>query len=463
MKRKFLINNPDHSRLLLFFTGWSTDWRILEGISITAGYDVIVAWDYRDFNLEDFEREYDEMVVMAWSFGVYAAQKSLEKLTEKNNITLLCAINGSLNPVHPEKGIIPEIFSATLDNLDERNLERFRLRMCGGKKSFLEKSGNLPIDSNIDELIDELKVFRDNNDDYDENDYLRWDCAFISSQDTIFPSLNLANAWSGVTKVILRNSYHLPDFSKIINKVLRNKNLISRNFSRHHSTYNDYAIVQNRLSAQLAGWLKENHIEANKILEVGSGTGFLSKKLYSLYPLSNITLLDLPDSTLLELGDYISGDAEVILTRIEDKSYDLIASASTLQWLHSPKKFINQSYRLLEKGGFLVVNYFTEGNCFEVADLTSNSLLYHDGNLLLRYAESIGFKIIVKEQQTNVLKFHTPSELLNHLRATGVNGLSGKTLSYRETKELMSKLPVDNEGLYSLTYVSFGFLLQKIY
>ena len=108
MQTKYLINNEENNRLILFFTGWSTDWRILSDVRIPDGYDLLIVWDYRNPAPFNILKKYDETVVLAWSFGVYAAQLLLPSLSSGLNITGRWAVNGSLNPIDPISGIPPE-------------------------------------------------------------------------------------------------------------------------------------------------------------------------------------------------------------------------------------------------------------------------------------------------------------------------------------------------------------------
>ncbi len=56
-----LLTSGNERRLLLIFAGWGMDDAPLRELTPHAGYDLAVAWDYRDLNLPDFTNGYDEI------------------------------------------------------------------------------------------------------------------------------------------------------------------------------------------------------------------------------------------------------------------------------------------------------------------------------------------------------------------------------------------------------------------
>ncbi|MDD3954660.1 MAG: DUF452 family protein [Lentisphaeria bacterium] len=129
MNTTFVQQNQS-DRLLLFFHGWGMDPGIFQHWE-QAGFDVLVAWDYRQLTALPPLARYREIRLLAWSLGVWVAA-----VTELPPLSQAIAVNGTLQPIDPESGIQPEIFQGTIDHwLDEQARERFQQRVIGPKSA----------------------------------------------------------------------------------------------------------------------------------------------------------------------------------------------------------------------------------------------------------------------------------------------------------------------------------------
>lgn len=458
MQREILIEKVDNKRLILFFTGWSTDWKILEGIEIPKGYDLICCFNYLNIDWPPINKEYDEIVVIAWSFGIAAANYILSTTNLYSYVTGLYAVNGSRWPVDDKKGITETIFEKTLINLDDRSLEKFRLRIAGGKEKFLNSKDKLVSEVAIEDLKRELKIFGLGNNFYDSK--IEWDYAFISENDKIFPLNNLINAWADTPFEILEREYHYPDFQYIFNLVVKDKQNIGKRFEKHRSLYPEHAKVQNLTADKLLNLIKELNRPVYNILELGGGTGNLHKPIDILYKPSQFTIIDLTETGPNEKYKFIKGDIETVIKNIPSDSYDLVISGSTVQWLHSPAKLLKEVKRVLKKDGKFIFSTFLKGNLQEIANLTGKSLLYlrkEDWEKLVRRAE-----LVIDDCETEIfqLKFDNVKDIFDHLKLTGVNSLSGKTNTISEIKNIMQSYPKLDDN-FPLTYVTLVMSLHK--
>ena len=132
MKIEFLHTEPDNTRLILVYTGWSAGPETGRGISL-PGWDVAVVHDFSDLSLDtSFLDRYYTVYLFAWSLGVFAAHATLPA----DRITAAFAINGTLTPVDDLHGIPAAIFNGTADGLNERNLMKFRMRMASDREAY---------------------------------------------------------------------------------------------------------------------------------------------------------------------------------------------------------------------------------------------------------------------------------------------------------------------------------------
>ena len=134
------------------------------------GYDIMLLSDYSGFRPdEDTDLlaasicNYQEIVVMAWSFGVRIAADFLAGWRRKLPITRAVAINGTTEHISDSCGIPLRIFQGTLENLSPQSVRKFNRRMFNTAsefQAFIESDGcRRPFES----LRKELETFAEMN------------------------------------------------------------------------------------------------------------------------------------------------------------------------------------------------------------------------------------------------------------------------------------------------------------
>lgn len=112
MELTFTYKTPGQrsDTLLLFFTGWGMD---ADTIAVSAHCcDVCVACDYRDFTFDDAQlRAYRNIVVVAWSLGVYVASKVIGP-DSSLPIARRIAVNGTPTLSAPSEALPPPCIKA---------------------------------------------------------------------------------------------------------------------------------------------------------------------------------------------------------------------------------------------------------------------------------------------------------------------------------------------------------------
>lgn len=183
MQQTWLIKN-NSDKLIIFFNGWSLDENIVNHLT-SGDYDVLMFNDY--CNLEIVEEiivkinAYNEVNVIAWSFGVWNCSKVINKF---NNLKNIIAINGTLIPIDNHFGIPDRLFNLTLANLSEKTYYMFFKNMFKNDKDMdSAKLPNRTIENQRNELIQIKK---------------------ISSEDSISEDINLSSAINFTpTKIIV--------------------------------------------------------------------------------------------------------------------------------------------------------------------------------------------------------------------------------------------------------------------
>lgn len=461
MKHEFVHSNGNR-RLILIFAGWAMDANPFRHVS-RPGYDTLVVWDYRDFSVDwSIVAGYDEIALIAWSMGVYAASMTVHSIDHL--ITAKIAVNGTPVPVDDRLGIPCQTFVATADTLNERNLMKFFRRMCGDRATTDSFMLNAP-SRTVEELRDELYAV------YPEPWFanpkvMGWNRAVIGRQDAIFPACNQQRAWSGTPTVVLDRPHYI-DLQLIADAYIIDKQHVADHFGERLSTYDENASIQKAVVDGLMADLR--HTRADSVLsspclsalEIGCGTGILTHRLSRMIKDGYIQLWDTcpvpPDD--IPNSKFLSCDAELMICRTPSERFDLIASSSTIQWFNAPARFFSECLRVLRPGGVLMISTFQRGNMNELTAAGATTLALPDAD---SWREMIprAFAVLSFETQDYDLVFEHPAEVLRHLKLTGVNNLD-RSGNNAGGASIVRRYPRMLDGLCHLSYRTLRIILKK--
>lgn len=188
-------------------------------------------------------------------------------------------------------------------------------------------------------------------------------------------------------------------------------------------------MVQQQICAELAELISKLDVGSmDRAMEIGAGTGFLTSRLAKLYPDARWFINDLTPYAEEFVGEfirttnhsYIWGDAEQVEFPAE---LNLIASASTVQWFEELEQFIAKAHSALKPDGQLVISTFGMENFKEITTTMGSSLTYHSRAEVERMFERSGFEITHSTDYIKSLLFDSPTDVLRHIKATGVNSI----------------------------------------
>ena len=230
------------------------------------------------------------------------------------------------------------------------------------------------------------------------------------------------------------------------------KSILIKNFNRNVNSYDQSAVLQQTIGRALIERLQLINTLPKMILDLGSGTGYVSQQLKELYPAATIIQFDLANAmlsfskkhTFFENTFFVCGDAEKLPFSLN--AFDLIISNFAFHWFLEPQNVLVQIHRALKPEGLWLFSTLGPDTlkelkkAFETIDNLPNVnhfLDMHDIGDLLTLNH---FQNPVIEMEKLTLTYSTLNKLHQDLKLTGCNTvLQKRTLGLR-TKQFRDKL-----------------------
>lgn len=199
------LNKNASSRVIIFFNGWGMDAAAIKHLGTKV--NLLMVYDYRTTEQVIFPdlAEFKEIVVVAWSMGVWAASRILSRMSIQKSVNI--ALNGTECPVDDHYGIPLKIYHLTEQRMNERGREIFMQRMLGDASEVERFKQNRSVRP-LEEVCEELSSIRKQC--AGERISLKWNRIYVSTGDVIFPVENQLNWWKGRAPIYSLPGGHYP-------------------------------------------------------------------------------------------------------------------------------------------------------------------------------------------------------------------------------------------------------------
>jgi len=228
------------------------------------------------------------------------------------------------------------------------------------------------------------------------------------------------------------------------------KRAVSQSFGASASTYDEHAFLQREVGARLFERLQYIKLTPQRVLDIGSGTGYATQRLREHYAEAELIALDIAPAMLRYAREkagspslfkrllgkaaragYLCADAEALPLAAE--SIDLAMSNLALQWC-DPERVASEAARVLKPRGLFMFTTFGPDtlkelrSAFKAIDDAPHVNTFPDMHDIGDILVHAGFADPVMDQEIVTLTYTDLKPLLRELKGIGAhNVLPGRS------------------------------------
>lgn len=246
---------------------------------------------------------------------------------------------------------------------------------------------------------------------------------------------------------------------------------VRHNFDRSSTTYDEAAVLQREIADRLLQRLEYIQKSPEMILDLGSGTGYVTKYLLDNYKQATLTAIDLSPKmcdVTKQQGGWFRKPQVVCANAQElpfaDNAFDCVISSLMLQWCDDLEQTFTGINRVLKSEGLFSFSTFGPDTlkelnlAWQAVDDHAHTHPFIDMHDVADTLLTAGFEQPVVDMEMITLTYSSVHLLLKDLKMIGANnalthrakGLTGRQ-TIRKLEEAYEKFRTD-DGLYPLSY-----------
>lgn len=230
---------------------------------------------------------------------------------------------------------------------------------------------------------------------------------------------------------------------------------LRRNFRRRAATYEQFAQVQRAMAGELLRLAEPQVKRAARLLEVGCGTGTLTRELRRLNPRAWLVAVDLDPEILRRARATLAGDEGIAWLAMDAEhlcrgDFDLIIANSVFQWFSRPAATLARYHQMLRPGGLLAFSAMGPATFRELGQAWQQvvpdpetetpvpvAARFPGGSEWVAMLEQAGFQEVRLIQELKAVSYPSVLEFLKAVQGTGAVSPRPRTLTPRRLRRLL--------------------------
>ena len=238
-------------------------------------------------------------------------------------------------------------------------------------------------------------------------------------------------------------------------------NKIQHAFDRAAKTYDDHSHPQQHAGRKLAQLIKVHHPYANRLIDLGCGTGITTEFLAGFYQYQDFHAIDI-STALLTKAQQRSATSSIDFYQMNfdhlpamDFSFDIIYSNMALQWSENLPALLQKMKNFLQDQGTFGFSIPMAGTFRELKSYCAMNY-FHEADIIHQHLAQYGYEILTQEKDTLTLQFPDTLQALKSIKQIGANHVM-----QRMHKGLRAQSYFNQINMHELTYVIGYFVVRK--
>ena len=172
-----------------------------------------------------------------------------------------------------------------------------------------------------------------------------------------------------------------------------NTQRVKRAFSRSVTTYDTHAVLQREVAERLLNHLEFAQIKPKRVLDIGCGTGYLTRLLRQRFNRAQLASIDIAPAMVAATrashpqrmpwsAKTSFAAADACHLPFADGCFDLVASSLVMQWVNDPQQMLAEMRRVLAPGGLILLSTFGRRTLSELRQSLADFSHDHAGLVL---------------------------------------------------------------------------------